>query len=166
VGSRRFLQSGEPPNGDHEGTKCSKDHEEELFFFVVVVDLRGFVVAFRSSHQASPMKTITSAGCFVIAVAVWLAGPRALGGVAQAPTSGLPAVDYSLGPDSQPTPGVPHGTLTRHILAPGKFFPGTPHNYQIYVPAQYTQGGKVFRREAKRTGVVAWEPVKPPQPGL
>ena len=23
------------------------------------------------------------------------------------------------------------------MLAPGKFFPGTPHNYQIYVPAQY-----------------------------
>ena len=29
-----------------------------------------------------------------------------------------------------------------------------------------TQGGKIFRRETKRTGVVAWEPVKPPQPGL
>ena len=27
--------------------------------------------------------------------------------------------------------------MTRHALAPGKFFPGTPHNYQVYVPAQY-----------------------------
>jgi gluconolactonase len=75
-----------------------------------------------------------------MAIAVWLAGPRALGGVAQAPMSGLPALDYSLGPDSQPQPGVPTGTLTRHILAPGRFFPGTPHNYQIYVPAQYDPG--------------------------
>jgi sugar lactone lactonase YvrE len=46
-------------------------------------------------------------------------------------------LDYSLGPDSQPQPDVPKGALTRHVLAPGKFFPGTPHNYQIYVPAQY-----------------------------
>jgi gluconolactonase len=80
---------------------------------------------------------MTTAGCFVIAVAVWLAGPRAFVGVTQAPMSGLPALDYSLGQDSQPQSGVPHGTLSRHILAPGKFFPGTPHNYQVYVPAQY-----------------------------
>jgi sugar lactone lactonase YvrE len=49
----------------------------------------------------------------------------------------LSPVDYSLGPDSQPHADVPHGTVTRHTLAPGKFFPGTPHNYQVYVPAQY-----------------------------
>ena len=48
-----------------------------------------------------------------------------------------PPVDYSLGPDSQPQPGVPKGTVTRHTLPPGRFFPGTPHNYQVYVPAQY-----------------------------
>jgi hypothetical protein len=29
-----------------------------------------------------------------------------------------------------------------------------------------TVGGKIFRRETKRTGVVAWQPVKAPQPGL
>src|SRR5882672_8535416 len=77
-----------------------------------------------------------AAGCFVLAVSVWLAGfvdP----GTPQAPPSGLPPVDYSLGADSQPQPGVPKGTLTRHVLAPGKFFPGTPHDYQVYVPAQY-----------------------------
>ena len=49
----------------------------------------------------------------------------------------LPAQDYSLGPDSQPQAGVPKGTVTRLTLAPGKFYPGTPHNYSIYVPAQY-----------------------------
>src|SRR6186713_2033794 len=46
-------------------------------------------------------------------------------------------VEYTLGPDSQPREGVPKGTVTRHVLQPGKYFPGTPHNYAIYVPAQY-----------------------------
>jgi sugar lactone lactonase YvrE len=39
---------------------------------------------------------------------------------------------------------------------------GGPGRMWLYV----TQGGRLFRRETKRTGVVAWEPVKPPQPGL
>jgi sugar lactone lactonase YvrE len=39
---------------------------------------------------------------------------------------------------------------------------GGPDRAWLYV----TQGGKVFRRETRRTGVVAWELVKPPQPGL
>ncbi len=59
------------------------------------------------------------------------------------PSSGLPPADYSLGPDSQPQPGVPKGAMTRHLLAPGKFFPGTPHNYQVYVPAQREPGRPV-----------------------
>jgi sugar lactone lactonase YvrE len=46
-------------------------------------------------------------------------------------------VDYSLGADSQPQAGVLQGTLAPHVLAPGKYFPGTPHHYQVYVPAQY-----------------------------
>ena len=52
------------------------------------------------------------------------------------PSCGAPP-DYTLGPDSQPQPGVPKGTVTKHVLDPGKFYPGTPHNYSIYVPAQY-----------------------------
>ena len=67
----------------------------------------------------------------------WLAASGAPGGVSQAPASGMPPVDYSLTADSQPQPDTPKGTLTKHVLAPGKFFPGTPHNYQVYVPAQY-----------------------------
>jgi gluconolactonase len=47
------------------------------------------------------------------------------------------AADYSLGPDSQPQPDVPKGAVTKHVLKPGKYFPGTPHNYSLYVPAQY-----------------------------
>ncbi len=49
----------------------------------------------------------------------------------------LHAEDYALGPDSQPHDGVPKGTVTKFILAPGKDYPGTPHNCAVYVPAQY-----------------------------
>jgi gluconolactonase len=49
----------------------------------------------------------------------------------------LRAQSYSLGPDSQPQEGVPKGTVTKHVLAAGVFYPGTPHNYSLYVPAQY-----------------------------
>jgi gluconolactonase len=47
------------------------------------------------------------------------------------------AVTYTQGPDSQPHPDTPKGTVTRFVLPPGKFYPGVPHNCQIYVPAQY-----------------------------
>lgn len=47
------------------------------------------------------------------------------------------AEDYALGPDSQPQAGVPKGTLTKYKLEAGTFYPGTPHNYSVYVPAQY-----------------------------
>jgi hypothetical protein len=78
------------------------------------------------------MKRMAAAGYVTIGIAVWLG--------AQAPLGDLPPVDYSLGPDSQPHPDVPKGTVTRHVLVPGKFFPGTPHNYQIFVPDQYDPG--------------------------
>src|SRR5258706_1473249 len=83
------------------------------------------------------MKTLIADGCLVLGAVVWLAGQAPPGRAAQPQPSGLPAVDYSLGPDSQPQTGVPTGVVTRHVLAPGSFFPGTPHNYQVYVPAQY-----------------------------
>ena len=75
----------------------------------------------------------------LFAVMLWL-GVQDPRGPLQAPRGELPPVDYSLGPDSQPQSGVPTGTVTRHVLAPGKFFPGTPHNYQVYVPAQRDPG--------------------------
>jgi sugar lactone lactonase YvrE len=50
------------------------------------------------------------------------------------------ADDYALGPDSQPHDGVPKGTVTRFTLAPGKDYPGTPHNCAVYVPAEYDAG--------------------------
>jgi len=39
---------------------------------------------------------------------------------------------------------------------------GGPGRSWLYV----TQGGRLFRRETRRTGAAAWELVKPPQPGL
>jgi enterochelin esterase-like enzyme/sugar lactone lactonase YvrE len=44
---------------------------------------------------------------------------------------------YAPAPESQPQPDTPKGTVTQGVLAPGKFYPGTPHNYSVYVPAQY-----------------------------
>jgi gluconolactonase len=49
----------------------------------------------------------------------------------------LRAEQYSLGPDSQPQAGVPKGSVTRHELKAGAFYPGTPHTYSLYVPASY-----------------------------
>lgn len=50
---------------------------------------------------------------------------------------GLYAEDYTLGRDSQPQSGVPKGTVTKFTLAPGKDYPGTPHNCAVYVPEEY-----------------------------
>ncbi len=42
----------------------------------------------------------------------------------------------NFGPDSQPQPNVAKGTLTKAVLAPGKIYPGVPHDYQVYVSAK------------------------------
>lgn len=52
-------------------------------------------------------------------------------------TASLQAQNYLLGPDSQVQDGVPKGTVTKHVLKTGIFYPGTPHDYAVYVPAQY-----------------------------
>jgi gluconolactonase len=44
---------------------------------------------------------------------------------------------YVLGPDSMPQAGVPKGSVTKYELKAGRFYPGTPHTYSIYLPAQY-----------------------------
>jgi enterochelin esterase-like enzyme/sugar lactone lactonase YvrE len=49
----------------------------------------------------------------------------------------LLAQDYALGPDSQPQAGVPKSTVTKFVLPPGKYYPGTPHNCAVYIPAEY-----------------------------
>jgi enterochelin esterase family protein len=57
-------------------------------------------------------------------------------------TAAAPAADdYKLGPDSQPQPGVPKGTVTKHAWNHSKVFPDTVRDYWVYVPAQYKADG-------------------------
>jgi enterochelin esterase-like enzyme len=44
---------------------------------------------------------------------------------------------YKLGPDSQVQPGVPQGKVTEWTKLPSEAYPGTLHDYCVYVPAQY-----------------------------
>jgi hypothetical protein len=46
------------------------------------------------------------------------------------------ADDYKPGPDAQPQPGVPQGTVTKHTWQ-SRIFAGTTRDYWVYVPAQY-----------------------------
>jgi hypothetical protein len=48
------------------------------------------------------------------------------------------AADYAPGPDSQPQPGVPKGDVLKFTLENSKIFPGTRHDYWVYVPEQFT----------------------------
>jgi enterochelin esterase-like enzyme len=44
---------------------------------------------------------------------------------------------YKLGPDSLEQPGVPKGKVTEWAKLPSEAYPGTLHDYCVYVPAQY-----------------------------
>ena len=44
---------------------------------------------------------------------------------------------YRLGPDSEAQPGVPQGKVTEWTQLPSQAYPGTLHDYCVYVPAQY-----------------------------
>jgi gluconolactonase len=50
----------------------------------------------------------------------------------------LAADNYAPGPDSKPQPGVPKGQILKFTLEDSKIFPGTKHDYWVYVPAEYT----------------------------
>jgi enterochelin esterase family protein len=57
---------------------------------------------------------------------------------AGARSAGAPTDDvYRLGPDSEPHPGVPQGKVTEWAKLPSQAYPGTLHDYCVYVPAQY-----------------------------
>lgn len=45
--------------------------------------------------------------------------------------------DYTLGPDSQPQPGVPQGEVKKFTFTESKVFPGTTRDWSLYVPKQY-----------------------------
>ena len=46
---------------------------------------------------------------------------------------------YEPGEDSMPNQGVPKGKVEKHVLNNSRIYPGTTHEYQVYVPAQYRQ---------------------------
>jgi enterochelin esterase family protein len=48
---------------------------------------------------------------------------------------------YQLGEDAKPKPGVPRGTITRHVWSDSRIYPGALHEYWVYVPAQYDPKG-------------------------
>jgi enterochelin esterase-like enzyme len=56
---------------------------------------------------------------------------------ADAPKKPSPDEQYVLGPDSKPQEGVPKGVVTKYVLETSVNFPGTIHDYWVYVPAQY-----------------------------
>src|SRR5688500_7063506 len=53
--------------------------------------------------------------------------------ISAAPTDDV----YKLGPDSAPQPGVPQGKVSEWAQLPSEAYPGTLHDYCVYVPAQY-----------------------------
>jgi enterochelin esterase family protein len=59
----------------------------------------------------------------------WLVAPFAWA----APTDDV----YKLGPDSLAQAGVPQGQVTGWTRLPSEAYPGTLHDYCVYVPAQY-----------------------------
>jgi enterochelin esterase family protein len=65
----------------------------------------------------------------------WLAAVICLAASAlfAAPTDDV----YRLGPDSEPHEGVPQGRVTDWAKLPSSAYPGTLHDYCVYVPAQY-----------------------------
>src|SRR5579871_2261695 len=48
-----------------------------------------------------------------------------------------PNEQYVLGPDSKPQDRVPKGVVTKYEWKESKNFPGTIHDYWVYVPAEY-----------------------------
>ena len=51
--------------------------------------------------------------------------------------TGVGGAEYTLGPDSLPQEGVPTGTVEKRTWDASRIYPGTTHEYRVYVPAQY-----------------------------
>lgn len=49
---------------------------------------------------------------------------------------------YELTGDSRPREGVPRGTISRHVFSDSVVYPGTLHEYWVYIPAQYDPEGE------------------------
>ncbi len=49
----------------------------------------------------------------------------------------LPAEEYTYGPDSSRQPNVPQGKVSKHVFTGSTVYPGTTHDYWVYVPSQH-----------------------------
>jgi len=52
--------------------------------------------------------------------------------------TGASGAQYALGVDSKPQEGVPQGTVEKRTWEDSRIYPGTTHDYWVYVPVQYT----------------------------
>jgi enterochelin esterase family protein len=52
-------------------------------------------------------------------------------------TTALAAEEYAPGPDSKPQPGVPRGEVKGFMHSTSKIFPGSVHEWALYIPRQY-----------------------------
>lgn len=87
------------------------------------------------------------AQCSVWRVVLWALVCWACPALADAPPPGMsvPLSDrvlyqpgpYKLTDDAMPQDNVPKGTITRGVFADSTVYPGTLHEYWVYVPAQY-----------------------------
>jgi enterochelin esterase family protein len=53
--------------------------------------------------------------------------------------TGASGAQYARGVDSSPQEGVPQGTVEKRTWEASRIYPGTTHDYWVYVPAQYTE---------------------------
>jgi hypothetical protein len=82
-----------------------------------------------SMSRLSPLTCLATSAISVGAIGVVIS--------TGAPGTAQAVNDYTLGPDSQPRPGVPRGTVNKHSFKSQQVFPGTDREYWVYVPAQY-----------------------------
>ena len=66
-------------------------------------------------------------------------------------------VEFPLGPDSRPQPGVPQGRLEKFTWSTSRVFPGTVRDCWIYVPAQY-EAAKPACVFVVQDGEAHWQP--------
>ena len=90
------------------------------------------------------MKTNRLRYCAAVLAIVLAAGSAGVTDAQRRP-QGQPDYDefYELGPDSLVRRGVPKGTINGPFELPTAIFPGTGHDYWVYVPAQYDERNEV-----------------------
>lgn len=59
------------------------------------------------------------------------------------PSSAMAQTAYPAPPEASLQPGVTAGKLESFVLSPGKYYPGTPHDYVVYTPAGYDGSQKL-----------------------